>query len=363
MKKILVIEDNSLLRDNIVEILEFEGYDVKSAENGQVGIDAALADVPDLIISDINMPLVDGYGVLAALRKEETTKTVPFIFLTVKNSMQDMRSGMNLGANDYLTKPFDMTELLSAVSKRLEMRAEIHAKENEKYDRLKNSVGLPIATIIDDPLKNIERMSDLITGEIDTLSPPEIAEISRLIGSSAAKLRKEISKILIFYRIEALKNNESELNELKNLKTTETAERIKSICQSVANEFGRNSDLYLHINDSEVQIPQEFLDFSVKELVENAFKFSARSFPVKVMGQAVDDRYEITIQDKGIGFKNKSLDSIEPYSKDDSGYSKGDGLGLGLYDVKNLVQLFEGEISLESEVGLGSTFVLSYKTA
>ena len=363
MKKILVIEDNDLLRDNIAEILEFEGYEVNSAENGKVGIEAALNHLPDLIISDINMPIVDGYGVLEALRKEESTKTTPFIFLTVKNSLQDMRSGMNLGANDYLTKPFDMTELLNAVSKRLEMRDQIKAKENEKYNRLKNSVGLPIATIIDDPLKNIERMSELITGELEDLSSDEVGEIAKLIGSSAAKLRKEIVKILYFYRIEALKNNEKELQELKALKTTETADRIKTICENIASSFGRNSDLYLHLSNGSIQFPQEFLDFSIKELVENAFKYSARNCPVKVIGQEVNGNYEITIQDKGIGFKNGSIENLEPYAKDQSGYNKGDGLGLGLYDVKSLIQLFEGKISLESEAGLGSAFTLSLKSA
>lgn len=363
MKKILVIEDNDLLRENISEILELEGYFVKSAENGKVGIEAALADVPDLIISDINMPLVDGYGVIAALREEESTKTVPFIFLTVKDSLQDMRSGMNLGANDYLTKPFDMTDLLTAVSKRLEMSEQIIAKETEKYNRLKNSVGLPIANIIDDPLRNIERMSEMVTNEVVVLNADEIREISKLIGSSAAKLRKEIVKILYFYRIEALKNNEKELDELKLLKTTQTANRIKSICEGVASDFGRNSDLYLHVNDGAIQFPQEFLDFTVKELVENAFKYSARNCPVKVMAQPVGGNYEITIQDKGIGFKNSSIDNLEPYTKDQSGYRQGDGLGLGLYDVKSLIHLFEGEISLQSEAGLGSAFILSLKSA
>ena len=119
MKKILLIEDNDLIRENTAEILELANYKVITAANGKIGVEMALQHMPDLIICDIMMPVLDGYGVLHAVQKNETIKNTPFIFLTAKTERNDFRKGMESGADDYITKPFDGTELLNAVDIRL----------------------------------------------------------------------------------------------------------------------------------------------------------------------------------------------------------------------------------------------------
>ena len=119
MKTILLIEDNDDIRENTAEILELSNYKVIVAENGKAGVEKALEHTPDLIICDIMMPVLDGYGVLHAVHKNERIKNTPFIFLTAKSERNDFRKGMELGADDYITKPFDGTELLNAVDSRL----------------------------------------------------------------------------------------------------------------------------------------------------------------------------------------------------------------------------------------------------
>lgn len=119
MKKILLIEDNADVRDNTAEILELSNYEVIVAENGKIGVEKALEHLPDLIICDVMMPVLDGYGVLHAVHKNDTIKNTPFIFLTAKTERGDFRKGMELGADDYITKPFTGTELLNAVDSRL----------------------------------------------------------------------------------------------------------------------------------------------------------------------------------------------------------------------------------------------------
>ncbi|HCW08316.1 MAG TPA: transcriptional regulator [Cytophagales bacterium] len=120
MKKILLIEDNPEVRENTGEILELAGYEVKSAPNGKIGVELVQKENPDLIICDIMMPDLDGYGVLHILSKRPETAAIPFIFLTAKTEKSDVRKGMNLGADDYLTKPFDDTDLLRAIETRLQ---------------------------------------------------------------------------------------------------------------------------------------------------------------------------------------------------------------------------------------------------
>lgn len=120
MKTILIIEDDETIRNNLLEILELEGFRGIGAEHGQLGISKAKAFLPDLILCDICMPELDGYGVLSALRCHPQTATIPLIFLTAKSERQEMRRGMNLGADDYLIKPCSVAELLAAISSRLE---------------------------------------------------------------------------------------------------------------------------------------------------------------------------------------------------------------------------------------------------
>lgn len=119
MKKILLIEDNDDIRNNTAEILELANYEVEVAENGKRGVEKAIEFLPDLIICDIMMPELDGYGVLHAIQRNEAIKNTPFIFLTAKTERSDFRKGMESGADDYITKPFDGTELLNAVDGRL----------------------------------------------------------------------------------------------------------------------------------------------------------------------------------------------------------------------------------------------------
>jgi CRP-like cAMP-binding protein/CheY-like chemotaxis protein len=119
MKKILLIEDNPEIRENTAEILTLANYEVLTAENGKVGVDIAQREKPELIVCDIMMPELDGYGVLHILSKKPETAAIPFIFLTAKTEKSDIRKGMLLGADDYLTKPFDDTELLNTIETRL----------------------------------------------------------------------------------------------------------------------------------------------------------------------------------------------------------------------------------------------------
>ncbi len=120
MKRILVIEDNQEVRENIAEILELSGYETDTAQNGKIGVANALAKKPDLILCDVMMPELDGFGVLRILGKNDSTRDVPFIFLTAKSEKEDFRKGMGLGADDYITKPFDDVMLLDAIDMRLQ---------------------------------------------------------------------------------------------------------------------------------------------------------------------------------------------------------------------------------------------------
>ncbi|REG87515.1 response regulator [Winogradskyella sediminis] len=132
MKKVLLIEDDTVLRENTAELLELSNYEVLTAVNGEVGLSMAKQHMPDIIVCDIMMPVLDGYGVIEGLSKHSDTKFIPFIFLSAKTERQDVRKGMELGADDYITKPFTEDEIVNAIESRI-AKVALLKEEQEAY--------------------------------------------------------------------------------------------------------------------------------------------------------------------------------------------------------------------------------------
>jgi CRP-like cAMP-binding protein/CheY-like chemotaxis protein len=154
MKKILIIEDNPDVRENIAEILALSGYETMTAENGKIGAAKAQESLPDLILCDIMMPELDGYGVLHILSRTAATSDIPFVFLTAKAEKEDFRRGMALGADDYITKPFDDQALLQTIENRL--------KKSERLRAASAQAGGSLERFIDEAraLEAIRHLSD-----------------------------------------------------------------------------------------------------------------------------------------------------------------------------------------------------------
>jgi DNA-binding NarL/FixJ family response regulator len=182
--KILVIEDEPEMRRNLVSILRLEKFQPIAAENGQAGIEAAKRDGPDLILCDVMMPELDGYGVLAALRADSATAATPFIFLTAKGEKPDIRTGMNLGADDYLTKPVAKADLLTAIRMRLE-RAVQQTKPEFKPNF---SSARPLETALDLTPRVAEVLLWLAQGKTN-------GEIAIILGNSEATVKKHVLEI------------------------------------------------------------------------------------------------------------------------------------------------------------------------
>lgn len=160
MRKILLIEDNKDVRDNTSEILRLAQYEVMTAKNGKEGIETVHKDKPDLIICDIMMPELDGYGVLHLLSKNEETSSIPFIYLTAKAERTDMRKGMEMGADDYLTKPFDDMELLNAIESRLKKNDIVKQQFKRSLDGFNDFIG---QVKLIDTLKELSKAQELRT--------------------------------------------------------------------------------------------------------------------------------------------------------------------------------------------------------
>ncbi|NEO98415.1 MAG: response regulator [Symploca sp. SIO2E9] len=192
MKKILVIEDEESVRENLMELLEAEEFEVFGAADGLAGINAAQQHQPDLILCDVMMPKADGFEVLDILRQESITAMIPFIFLTARADKADLRRGMEMGADDYITKPFTLTELLKAISIRLQKNASLEQYSQEKIAHLRSDIPLSIPEVMRSSLDGILSLSQLIINQSDSLERDEIREISECIYESAQSLSRLI---------------------------------------------------------------------------------------------------------------------------------------------------------------------------
>lgn len=204
--KILIIEDEPLTRENLALVLRMEGYEVVTASGGQTGIATALQHRPDLILCDITMPDADGHAVLQRIRTEESIRTTPFIFLTARADHADLRLGMNLGADDYLTKPASASEILSAIRARMEREA------------LRTSGGFQPDFSSADPLQSL----GLTAREAEVLlwiaQGKTNGEIGAILGTAENTVKKHVQHV--FEKLGVESRNAATLRALEVLGTS-----------------------------------------------------------------------------------------------------------------------------------------------
>ncbi len=189
MKKILIIEDDIDLLENTSDFLKEEGFETLTAENGTIGVQKALLKIPDLIVCDIAMPEMDGFEVYKTLQEISATVSIPFIFLTAKTERDDIRTGMQMGADDYITKPFDFDELLSAINIRLEKKEKLEKTYDERFFALVDNSFSGTIVLRDDHFEYVNNKFSKITG----YSKEELSEM-RFIDIVANEDKKTIDE-------------------------------------------------------------------------------------------------------------------------------------------------------------------------
>lgn len=364
--KILVIEDVHFLRNDVMDTLRFEGFDVRGAENGLVGVQVAREYMPDLIVCDIMMPEMDGFDVLETLRNEHLTRNIPFIFMTAKTDRLDMRKGMGKGADDYVTKPFLTNELLETIRARLTKLEELRKEGEARMDRLRNAITMALPHELRTPLNTIIGFSDIMMLEANEIEPPQILEWSQHINSAALRLYRLVENYLTYVRIETLAADRARSAELMQKVTGNPASVIEfqAILSAQQNVPAREPDLELHVNHSvPVVITEADLTKVIDELMSNAFKFSEMETQVIVSAEVVGMEYEIKVSDQGRGMTREEIDSIGAYMQFERYVHEQQGTGLGLVIAKRLVELHGGTLDITSAPKQGTTVTVTLKLA
>lgn len=352
MKKILVVEDAQSLRKDIVEMLGFEGYEAVGAENGLVGVERARELLPDLIICDIMMPGLDGYGVLAELRKDAVTATIPFIFLTARTDRIDVRQGMELGADDFLTKPFHAAELLASVRARLGKRELVLRESDKRLNELRGAIMLALPHELRTPLNIIMGFSELMTEDAAILDSARISDMSRMIYNGSLRLYRLIENFLLYAQTEVVSTDRALIEDFRGRFTVTPHLSISHFAQNHARRSEREPDLRLDLEAIEaLAISEELLKKIVEELVDNAFKFSQPSTPVEVRGAIKGEKYVLSVTDRGRGMSSAQIASVGAYMQFERRIYEQQGTGLGLIICRRLAEIHGGTFEIESVSG------------
>src|SRR6478672_578890 len=245
MKRILVIDDETWLREMVHMALEQKGYEVLEAENGATGIEAARTALPDLILCDVNMEKVDGYLTLSSLRKEPATASVPFILMTGLADHAGMRHGMELGADDYLPKPFTIDALYGAVEARLKKAEAVRQHAEKKLADLRDNISLMLPHELRTPLNGILAYGEILASDAANLPAKEVAEMGQVIHDSGKRLEHLIENFLIYAQLEILGTDQQKINALRAKQTPAAGALVERVAREQAEQANRLQDLDL----------------------------------------------------------------------------------------------------------------------
>jgi signal transduction histidine kinase len=354
MKKILVIDDEAWLREMVQLALSQKGYDVIEAENGAVGVQTARQDLPDLILCDVNMEKMDGYGTLASLRNEPTTASVPFILMTGLADHAGMRHGMELGADDYLPKPFTLEALYGAVEARLKKAQTVRQEAEKKLADLRDNISLMLPHEMRTPLNGILAYGEILRADAATLPTTEVAEMGQAIYDSGKRLERLIENFLIYAQIELLSADPQKVSALGRKRTESPATLIAEHARGLARLAQREHDLAFELTDAPAPISEDYLAKIVDELVQNAFKFSQRGSKVTVSLAPTPNGLVLSVTDRGSGFSTDHITKVGAYMQFDRKLHEQQGLGLGLTIAKRLTELHGGALTIESQRGVST---------
>jgi DNA-binding response OmpR family regulator len=355
MQKILIIEDEQTIRKSMAKLFRFEGFETLEAEDGRLGAAAAIAALPDLIICDIMMPDLDGFGVLQALRDNPRTATIPFIFLTALVAGRDMRHGMDEGADDYITKPCQPAVLIGSVRRRLEKRNRQIEESRLRAEEVSLAVAGSVPSEVLETLDRITTVTNLVTLKFAG-ADPQVAAMHQSVVQESVRLRRMMRRLHLYAQLPQLYANRFALAGTGQFTTAGAV--IERAAREVCRIWKRERDLVIMSQQVPLPLGEEYLVLLVEELVDNACKFSEPGTPVEVKGRAQREFWSLAVINRGAGISPDQISRIGAFKQFWNGSKKPRGLGLGLALTQGVARLHGCEFAIKSTLKATTATVL-----
>ncbi|MFH1052479.1 MAG: response regulator [bacterium] len=365
MKKILVIDDAEFILESTSTLLTFEGYEVFTAHDGEEGIKVAFKKHPDLILCDISMPKLDGYGVLKEIKKDKYLSTIPFLFLTAFAEKVNMRSGMAKGADDYIIKPFTKEDLIASIDSQWKKYRMIEERVQKQINEVGKNVTYALPHEFRTALNEVIGSAKFLISGAGTIGIEEIKETAEDIVYSANRLLKITENFLIYVSIESLASNPDRRPLLRQCLTEEPRAIMHDVANVTSYKYNRFDDLIIHeLSDGEseiqsnklmIEISPESFSKLINELFDNAFRFSETGQKVQLSYIKQGDFLSVTICDEGRGMTATQIKEISALTQFDRALYEQQGVGLGLIVAKKIVEVHDGEFKISSNEKQGVT--------
>jgi two-component system sensor histidine kinase/response regulator len=354
MYKVLIVEDTLAIREEIYDILVMEGYEVFQAENGLIGFDVALKEQPDLIVSDILMPGLSGFEMFEKLQANKKTASIPLIYLSAKAEREDIRSGMNLGAEDYLTKPLNINDLLIAVAHKIKKKLIIDQNIIAKTEALnvilqsqKNELDNYSHLISHELKSSLRNISDLLTWSQEDRDETNNFQDATI---NFQLMEDKIEKMdLLLVKLE-------QYNNITSATFKSNSVNLNMIAKRVINQINKPPFITIKIKN---ELPTLFADGNMIEkvfeiLIGNAIAHvDKKNGLIEIGSETTEKDYIFSIKDNGIGIHEKYHDKIFKMFKVMKS-TKSAGIGLSI--LKKIISHYNGQVSVKSNPGVETTF-------
>jgi len=362
MTKVLVIEDEAFLIEEILTTLNFEGFEVIGASNGRQGVSLAKTHVPDVIICDIMMPEMDGYAVLDTLRADPETASIPFIFLTARTTKTDIRQGMTLGADDYLTKPFTRDDLLGAIQARIQRRTTIEHGQQKQLEEAQQRLSRMVAHELRTPLISLSTVQDIISRQMGQLSQSDLIDYLDMMGVGSNRLSHVVEQMVFLTQLETGLLDKEKL-QTEGLDVTLWS--ILTAAINLARRFAvRKPDVSIQLDQRDsalfVRGDQAALKHALAELICNALTYSPDGSETTIVQWLAEDRAWLSIQDQGVGISEEDWKQAQArFQQVGREKTEQQGMGLGLPLARKIILVHSGTFKLRSEPGKGTQVLIS----
>lgn len=368
--RILVVDDDPVNFEVIETLLDRYNYQLHYVSDGQSAIAVLDTVNPDLILLDVMMPGINGVETCKKIRSSPQWSTIPIIMVTALDNTLVLSHCMAAGANDFITKPINSIELQARIHSMLRIKqqyddiqnlsalqAETVAFLQETLDELRGNLARSLSHELNTPINGILGTLSLLDDDLEEMEIDEIREILGWTQTSTRRLEGLTQKFLIYLELE-LRNTATQ-TPTPSEPWEFPGETLRQEITALAQRLGRSADLIYDFEPAKVAVSERYLTTALRELIDNAFKFSQPGTPVKVMGQIESDRLQVTVQDLGRGMTPEQTAKIGAFMQFDRHLYEQQGVGIGLRIVNKIVEQQKGTFEIVSQVSAGTKIVMS----
>jgi two-component system, sensor histidine kinase and response regulator len=345
---ILLVEDEPDVRAIAEGILSSFGYGVTPVANGAEALAALNGAAPDLILCDVRMPVIDGFQLLQKVRVHPTWHQIPFVIVSAKAESADLRMGMSLGADDYVTKPYQPTDLKKAIEVRLQRAKKVSDAIASNRRLLTHLLPHELRT----PLTGVIGYADLMIDAASdgrTLTVDELSEYGRMLQQSGARIFRIVENLLFWARLEAAREGQTVGGKAPSAREKVVPSELCLLAETIARQFERHKDIVLDCPaEASIHVVTPGFEFITSHIVENAFKYSLPGTPVRVTARRNERMFALHVTDSGRGINPEQIARVGMFRQFERNRFEQQGLGMGLMLATTFAGMSGGHFELQA---------------